>query len=82
LKREVRFTATAVRELDRLPGEVKDRVMAAAAVLADDPLRGKPLKGELKGLRSLRVGTYRVLYSIEGATLHVRAVGHRGDIYR
>ena len=82
MSREVRATATAARALAALPTAVRQRVIAAAADLADDPLAGKPLKGVLAGLQSLRVGQYRIVYSVDKRQVLIRAVGHRRDIYR
>jgi len=45
---------------------------------------GKPLRGELSGKWSLRVGNYRVIYTInekEKAVI-LYSVGHRKKIYR
>jgi len=45
---------------------------------------GKPLRGELSGKWSLRVGNYRVIYTInekEKAVI-LYGVGHRKKIYR
>lgn len=49
-----------------------------------DPLKfGLPLRRNLKGLMKLRVGDYRVIYSIEKeiVTVHVIKIGHRKDVY-
>ncbi|MDD4287284.1 MAG: type II toxin-antitoxin system RelE/ParE family toxin [Candidatus Peribacteraceae bacterium] len=43
---------------------------------------GKPLKFSLKGLRSLRVGDFRVLYCIDGLIVRITHVAHRSTIYR
>ena len=43
---------------------------------------GKPLRGELKSLWSLRVGDYRVLYRIEARKVKVIQIVHRRDAYR
>jgi len=80
--REVRATATAARALAALPADVRRRVLAAATDLAADPLAGKPLKGALAGLRSLRIGQFRIVCSVEKKRVLIRAVGHRRDIYR
>ncbi len=50
-----------------------------------DPLRfGLPLRRNLKGLMKLRVGDYRIIYSIERemVTVFVIKIGHRKEVYR
>jgi len=52
--------------------------------LTVDPLRfGLPLRRSLKGLMKLRVGDYRIIYSIgkSAVTVHVIKIGHRKDVY-
>ena len=60
------------------------RVAGALDDLQRDPYQGKPLKGELKGRYSYRIGSYRVVYLIRQKELLVLIidVGHRRDIYR
>ncbi len=53
--------------------------------LAANPYRlGKPLVGELAGLRSARRGAYRVIYRIDTAYVVVEVVhiDHRAHAYR
>jgi mRNA interferase RelE/StbE len=42
---------------------------------------GIPLRNTLKGYRKLRVGDYRVIFSIELKKVKIFAIGHRADIY-
>ena len=52
--------------------------------LSTDPVRfGLPLRRNLKGLMKLRVGDYRVIYSIEKTSVivYVIKIGHRKDVY-
>ncbi len=42
---------------------------------------GKPLRSPLFSFWSLRIGEYRVIYRIEGNTVHVELIGHRSTIY-
>ena len=60
------------------------RVASALDDLQRDPYQGKPLKGELKGRYSYRVGSYRIIYLIHQQQLRVLVIdiGHRRDIYR
>lgn len=83
---DVRFTARAGRDLDRLPEKV-----AVACVefiygpLAANPHRlGKPLLGEFKGHHSARRGAYRVIYRIDDVQIMVDIVhiDHRAHAYR
>jgi mRNA-degrading endonuclease RelE of RelBE toxin-antitoxin system len=52
--------------------------------LADEPLRGKPLRGDLAHLRSLRVGAYRILYRFDARAkaVTVHTIRHRSEAYR
>jgi len=42
----------------------------------------KPLSGEFKGVYKLRVGDWRVIYTVEGDSIVVQGIGHRREIYR
>ena len=60
------------------------RIDNALESLKFNPFLGKPLKDKLKGKYSLRVGVYRVIYSIEKReiTIYVLDIGHRREVYR
>lgn len=50
-----------------------------------NPLKfGVPLRRTLKGYLKLRVGNYRVIYSMEAerVTVHVVKIGHRKEVYK
>jgi mRNA-degrading endonuclease RelE of RelBE toxin-antitoxin system len=49
--------------------------------LKTDPFIGKPLRSDWKDVYSLRIGTYRVLYSIKEIEVRLLFVGHRKHIY-
>lgn len=53
--------------------------------IAENPQRlGKPLVGDLEGLRSARRGDYRIIYEIfeDDQTVLIHRVQHRRDVYR
>ena len=80
------YLEVVVREdIPRLPKTVKLRIKRAVEErLTTNPMGfGRPLRYSLKGYRSLRVGDYRVVYSIVADTLQVQivAIKHRKDIY-
>ena len=80
----LRIKASAVRELERIDKSVRSRLIAAIDRLVDNPHRGQQLKGELTGLRRVRVGDYRIIYEIDAGELVILVirVGHRRHIYR
>ena len=59
------------------------RVDAALESLKTSPLQGKPLKRNLKGMFSLRVGMYRMIYTVDKKiiTVNVLKIGHRREVY-
>jgi mRNA-degrading endonuclease RelE of RelBE toxin-antitoxin system len=72
----------ALRDLMRhLPPELKARVKAALRSIADAPHRAKELRDELAGLRSRRIGRFRIVYRIIGYMAQIVALGPRADIY-
>ncbi len=43
---------------------------------------GKPLQFSLKGLRSMRVGDYRVVFKLTKQEVFVVLIGHRSIVYK
>jgi mRNA interferase RelE/StbE len=81
---EIEVTATAERQLRRLPEGPRRRIADALGKLAHDPRpRGcRKLRGHDDVFR-IRVGSYRVLYAVEEARILViiLKIGHRRSIY-
>ncbi|VBA62317.1 type II toxin-antitoxin system RelE family toxin [Mycobacterium attenuatum] len=81
-----RFTATARRDLEKLPPRILAAVIEFAfGDLARQPRRvGKPLRGDLAGQYSARRGPYRLLYRVDDTAeiVWVHRVDHRSDVYR
>ncbi len=74
----------AARQLRKLDPPIARRIQGAIALLADDPRppASRPLTG--RPAWRVRVGDFRVIYTIEDARLIVVVVtiGHRRDVYR
>lgn len=80
---ELRLTRRARDDLHALPQTVRQAVLETLSLIAAEPPRaGKRLVGRLEGLWSVRVGNYRVLYTVETGGVIVRAVQHRAVAYR
>jgi mRNA interferase RelE/StbE len=62
--------------------ELKQKLRTALELLGRDARAGKALQAELEGLRSLRVGRFRVVYRLRaGRVVEVIMVGPRERIY-
>lgn len=63
--------------------DLKRKIKAALQSVLNDPHSGKDLKNELEGLRSFKVGRFRVVYkgAKEKGIIEVIAVGPRKTIY-
>ena len=79
----VEVRPAAARALRKLDPTVRPRIQGAIELLADDPRppASRPLRGR-PGYR-VRVGDYRILYTIADDVLLIVVVtlGHRRDIY-
>ena len=73
----------ARNELLELNWPLIDAIQDALGLLERDPLVGHALRGRLRGLRSLRVGTFRVIYQLseDERTVRVVAIRHRSVAY-
>lgn len=74
----------ARRELLELDWPLIDAVEDALGALERDPTAGHALRGRLTGLRSLRVGAFRIIYQVAeaGRTVRVVTIRHRAAAYR
>lgn len=80
----IKIKSSASKELRRIVRPDRSRLIAAIDDLSENPHQGKALKGELTGLRRIRVGAYRIIYEIRDAQLVVLVirVAHRREVYR
>lgn len=83
---EVKITPAGSRHLNRLPDKVWHAALATIlGPIVENPRRaGKPLMGELEGLRSARRGDYRIIYEIreDHAAVVIHRIQHWRDVYR
>ena len=85
LKYRIEFAPAATRQFKKLPREVQVRITRRIDTLAERPRPDgvKKLEG-IGSLYRLRVGDYRVIYTIEDKLLLVLVLtlGKRADVYR
>jgi mRNA-degrading endonuclease RelE of RelBE toxin-antitoxin system len=78
-----KIAARAMKYIETLDRPTKKRIKNKILELCRDPTDirlSKPLHGDLR--RTARVGSYRLLFVIEGEILLVSDVGPRGEIYK
>jgi mRNA interferase RelE/StbE len=76
----------ALDDLRRLDKPIAQRILHKLKWLSQnfDDLAPERLSGQLRGLCRLRVGSYRVVYTVEQEEhqLVIHLLGHRRDIYK
>ena len=86
-KFEIQFTDEADTHYNRLDTNMRRRIDAAIDTLMQNPFLGpniEKLKGEHAGQYRYRVGSYRIIYSIDTQRYQciVRGIYPRGRAYR
>jgi len=85
VKWKVTYKKSIQKDLKKISKDIQYIIKRAIEEkLMNDPLKfGLPLRRSLKGLMKLRVGDYRIIYSIESqiVTVHVIKIGHRKEVY-
>lgn len=73
----------ADNDISALSTATKQRVQKAIKqkLTTHPDLYGIPLRRTLKGYRKLRVGDYRIIFKIDGATVKILMIGHRSTVY-
>ena len=82
---QIQFERAARKSLKRMPANLKKRIMAAINRLAEDPFpTGSSRLVGFEELYRIRVGDWRVLYTIENDRLVILVVdiAPRGRVYR
>lgn len=71
-------------ELLHLDWALVNAIENAFGLLECKPTAGHPLRGRLRGLRSLRLGSYRIVYQLasEDRPVRVVAICHHAIAYR
>ncbi len=62
------------KNVTRILGEIR-------MILGRNPRAGEPLAGQFKGLFKLRIGEYRIIYTIIERDVLILRIRHRGKAY-
>ena len=80
----VRFTSAAEQQAEALDPPIRQRIANRLARLALDPHAAPNVKALTDGRLRLRVGDWRVIYTLHDDVLLILVlkVGHRSAVYR
>jgi mRNA interferase RelE/StbE len=70
-----------LKKLEKMEKPVKERIFIVLTDIMKNPEKYKPLRYELKGLRSARVGKWRIIYRIDGDKVIILSIAHRKKVY-
>lgn len=75
---------SAAKSFETVPKPDRLRIIDVIDALRTNPAAGSLLKGELSGLRRVRVGSYRAVYEVveDRLTILLVRIGHRRDVFR
>ncbi len=81
--RRLKMSDETVALVRTLHPDIKRKIKAALQTVLNDPRSGKALKEELEGLKSFKVGKFRVVYKTakDRGIIEVVAIGPRKTIY-
>ncbi|MBI2192450.1 MAG: type II toxin-antitoxin system RelE/ParE family toxin [Planctomycetes bacterium] len=81
---QILIKSSAEKELDALPKQTRGRIAQRLLMLETNPRSPGVKKLQGKETYRLRVGDYRVLYTIDdkGERVVIYSVGHRREVYR
>jgi mRNA interferase RelE/StbE len=82
VRHRLRAPAQIAALIGGLHPQIKKKVRSALERILSDRLCGKALKDDFDGLRSFRVGRFRIVYRIAvGRVVELVAIGSRERIY-
>jgi mRNA interferase RelE/StbE len=81
---KIEWNEKAINDLEKLDKPVAQRILKKIDWLSInfEIITPEPLSGQFRGTYKLRIGDWRVVYTIEDQTLVIQLIGHRRDIYK
>jgi mRNA interferase RelE/StbE len=80
---KIEYKSSVSRDIKQIDKNAVDRILSEIKdTLSTNPIAGEILRGEFTGLYKLRIGEYRVIYSIIGKeSVLVLRIRHRSKAY-
>lgn len=83
MKYRLLYTSRAVKDVERLETQIRQRIGKTLLLYAEDPLKyATNLTESRLGTYRFRIGHYRVIFDLNDDKIVILRVGHRRDIYK
>ena len=80
---KIAFKKSVSRDLKRIDKSQAKKILDRIETELPEVAPSCPeLKGKFSGLRKVRIGDYRVIFSIINDTVLIMRIGHRKEVYR
>jgi mRNA interferase RelE/StbE len=81
---KVEWTDDAIEDLEKLSKAIAKRTLNKITWLSNNfnIIIPEALSGDFAGMFKLRVGDWRVIYTIENEIIVIQAIGHRREVYK
>ncbi|MCH8069328.1 MAG: type II toxin-antitoxin system RelE/ParE family toxin [Candidatus Marinimicrobia bacterium] len=80
---KIRYKKSVAKDLKSIEKKEKERILNKIEnTLSKKPNQYPLLKGRFAGLRKLRIGNYRVIFSLLDDEIWILRIGHRSEIYK
>ncbi len=80
---KIKFKKSVYKDLSKVPSEEAKTILNKMdMLLSEKPTILPALKGKFKGMRRMRVGSYRIIYVIIEDVVLVLRIHHRKDVYK
>lgn len=81
---QVKLSNQAEKDLKKLDKIYRIKVAKYIDLLAENPLLGEKMEGQLKGWFRVKIPPLRIIYTqdAENKIIWIRAIGHRGSVYK
>lgn len=81
---QVNLLNQATKNLKKLDKRFQEKVILSLRLLRTNPFLGEKMSGEFSGSFRIKIPPVRIIYTpdLKRKIVWIRAIGHRGDIYK
>ena len=78
------WTKDALDDLEKIDKSIVQRILNKISWFSHHftNITPEPLSGDLSGTYKLRIGDWRVIYTVEKDVIVIQAIGHRREVYK